>query len=185
MVKIVTSERQRKSILSLKQEAEVWTKTQEVFSLLLVFSFLFFLSPPIWNMSTWVSNISENDVSKNFLSRPDVAALFALTLQKHCCRCEHGGRKNDAETNTWEDHLFLYCAFKNLNFCLFLQPFILFFFHCHDTWPSASVCQRSLKGKRKKKEIRNNIYRNVQVSTCFFFFFFKLFRSKETKLGSN
>lgn len=48
MAKMVTSERKRKS--SLKQEADMWTQTQEMFFFVVVGFFpffLFFLSPPI------------------------------------------------------------------------------------------------------------------------------------------
>lgn len=94
-------------------------------------------------------------MSKNFFASARCRRPLAATLQKRGRCRNHGGRENDvdAETNTREEHLFLYCAFKNLNFCLLLQPFFLLFFFIAMIHDRLQVSADGHLKEKEKKEI--------------------------------
>lgn len=106
-------------------------------------------------------------MSKNFLRRLDVAARLQRRCKSAAAVVTTAAARTTSMPKQTHERSICFCTvpLRIWTFVCYYKLFSLFF-HCHDTWPAASVGRRSLKGKGKK---RNNIYRNVQVSTCFFF----------------
>lgn len=170
MIKVVTSERQRES----KSKTGSWRVDTDTGSVYFCCCFFF----PFFSSSVHLFETCRHEFPIDLRTMCQrifwVGQMSPLFLHRRCKSTVAVVSMTAARTEPKQTHerIICFCTVP-LRIWTFVCYYNLFFFIAMIHGDRLQVSANGhLKGKRKKKELRNNIYRNVQVSTCFFFLLF-------------